>query len=229
MAISSYQQLDKFIAEYEEDSKLLKSDRIVMSNYHKSFLMSVVSLFEVEIKNRLRNFCDYPDNPIQTHYQDIHIKMQSLKPYELISDKLYALLRANNINGIETLDASPFYTAFGGIAFKALAENTFNVELATKIADVTQIVNSLNSLIGTGEKFDAAWVEKADIQDKLNRCTFNTAENAFLSLKLRRNKIAHNYINGISDTFYDIRDFYYDAVLYVSALEKIIGSKTNIP
>lgn len=46
-------------------------------------------------------------------------------------------------------------------------------------------------------------------------------------MKLRRNQVAHNYVNGLSDTFNDIQKFYDIAVIYVVALEEAIEKLTN--
>lgn len=48
------------------------------------------------------------------------------------------------------------------------------------------------------------------------------AEKAYLSIKLRRNRVTHDYINGLSDTFADIRKFYNIAVIYVVSLQTAI-------
>ena len=57
--------------------------------------------------------------------------------------------------------------------------------------------------------------------------SFDDAEKAFLSLKLRRNRVAHDYINGMTDTFVDIQNFYDIAVIYVVSLEAAIEELTN--
>lgn len=63
--------------------------------------------------------------------------------------------------------------------------------------------------------------------DQYNNCSFETAEYEFLSLKKRRNDVAHNYIDGLSDTFNDIKKSYYLADIYVTALERTIVELTN--
>ena len=59
------------------------------------------------------------------------------------------------------------------------------------------------------------------------RCSFDNAENAFLSLKLCRNRVAQDYINGITYTFVDIQSSYDIAVIYVVPLEAAIEELTN--
>ena len=39
----------------------------------------------------------------------------------------------------------------------------------------------------------------------------------------------HNYIYGLSDSFEDVRNFYYDAVLYVIGLENALVNLTQQP
>ena len=65
-----------------------------------------------------------------------------------------------------------------------------------------------------------------DLKDELERCTFDDAESSYLNLKLRRNRVAHDYINGLSDTFEDLQKFYNKAIIYVVALELSIISLT---
>lgn len=60
MISSPYHQLDKFIDEYEEDSRTIKTDKLIMVNYPKVYLMSVASTFERQIKQCCQNFFDYP-------------------------------------------------------------------------------------------------------------------------------------------------------------------------
>ena len=52
MRNSHYVELDKLIKEYEEDSRTIRSERMVMKNYPKVLTMSVASSFEYNIKNR---------------------------------------------------------------------------------------------------------------------------------------------------------------------------------
>lgn len=60
MRNSHYVELDKLVKEYEEDSRTIRSERMVMKNYPKVLTMSVASSFEYNIKNRCQDFYDNP-------------------------------------------------------------------------------------------------------------------------------------------------------------------------
>ena len=68
---SRYSELDKLIKEYEEDSRTIRSERMVMKNYPKVLIMSTASSFEYNIKNRCQDFYDNPKLPIQQNYPKI--------------------------------------------------------------------------------------------------------------------------------------------------------------
>lgn len=229
MSNSPYHQLDKLIDEYEEDSRTIKTDKLIMINYPKVYVMTIASTFERQIKKRCQDFIDFPLNPL-TSYPDIYSLIRfCTRKNKPVTDgmfgKFYASNRtANTIN----LDASEFYNLFGGVIFKNNVETIFNFELAIRLAKYQNIVEGLLPLLDSGEQYEREYAKNTDIIDRLINCTFASAENAFLNLKLRRNKVAHDYINGLSDSFENIRDFYLDAVVYVIALEKAIVNLTNI-
>ena len=81
-------------------------------------------------------------------------------------------------------------------------------------------------LCGTDDKYDLDYAKQCDLKIELDRCSFDDAESAFLNLKLRRNRVAHDYIHGLSDTFEDILKFYNLAVIYAIAIEEAIKNLT---
>lgn len=229
MSNSPYHQLDKLIDEYEEDSRTIKTDKLIMVNYPKVYVMTVASTFERQIKQRCQDFIDFPLVPLAS-YPVIDSLIQSCsgqnKP---VTDGMFGKFYTLNITtGTINLDANKFYDLFGGLIFKNNVETIFNLELAVRLAKYQSIVDGLLSLLDSGEQYEREYAKNTDIRDRLRNCTFVCAENAFLNLKFRRNKVAHDYINGLSDSFENIRDFYLDAVVYVIALEKAIVNLTDI-
>lgn len=116
---------------------------------------------------------------------------------------MFAKFLAYEDNGVEILNAEPFYNLLGGQTFKNNIAGVFNIERLAKIENVDNIIEGLSPLIGHGDQL------------------------AFFNLKMRRNRVAHNYISGLSDSFEDVRNFYYDALLYIVALENTLDSLTN--
>lgn len=219
---SQYMDLDKLISEYEEDFRTIKSERLIMKNYPKVLTMSAASSFEYQIKNCCQEFIDNPKLSMESNYPKI-ISLRGRKP---IVDKMFAKLEGYNNNGIEQLDANKFYNLFGGQTFKSNVMECFNTELSVQIQNISNKITVLQSLLGQEEKYDFDYAKQSDLKDELERCSFDDAEKAYLNLKLRRNRVAHDYINGLSDTFEDIQKFYNKAIIYVVALEKSIRSLT---
>ena len=208
--------MDKLIKEYEEDSITVRSERLVMKNYPKVLTMSAASSFEHNIKNTCQDFLDNPKLPIVPNYP----KINSIRQSPLV-DKIYGKLEAYNDNGIEHLAADKFYELFG-TSFKTDVQTIFAIKLQEKKAEVTAKVNSLLPLCGTEDKYDLDYAKQSDLKIELDRCNFDDAERAFLNLKLRRNRVAHDYIHGLSDTFEDILKFYNLAVIYAVSIEEAI-------
>ena len=225
MSSSHYQELDKLIREYEEDSKLIRSDKLIIINYPKVLTMSAASSFEYYLKERINDFVASPKQPIATNYPQINTLMRqhTNKP---MADKIYAKLIGVENNGLEVLDASKFYALFGGVTFVTDLTSRFVIEKTRRKAVAEGLTQSFLPLLGTNDKIDEEYAKQSEISDRLDVCTFDIAEKAFLSLKLRRNKVAHNYLHGLSDSFGDIRAFYYDAISYVVALEEAIKNLT---
>jgi len=220
MSNSPYKQLDRLIDEYEEYTKIIRGDKLIMMNYPKLFVMSVASLFEKQIKHKCKNFVDFPLLPISSTYPTLQtlINEDNSMP---ITDKMFTKLRA------KTLNAEKFYSLFGGLSFKQSVELNFSIMHSQRITIFEDKINALLPLIGQDDKYDRDYAEFSDIKERLTCCTFSTAEKAYLSLKSKRNRLAHDFINGLSDSFNDVRYFYLDAILYVLALETAIESLTD--
>lgn len=219
-----YAELEKLIKEYEEDSINLRSERLVMKNYPKVLTMSAASSFERNIKNSCQDFLDNPKHPIITTYPNIQRLLNSNRP---AVDLMFAQLRTLN-NSVECLDASRFYDLFGGATFESNVRSLFSTELSNKISEIEEVVNQLVGLVDLNDAYALDYVNKTDLLDQLKNASFEDAESAYLSLKLRRNRVAHDYINGLSDTFEDIKKFYNLAILYIIALENSIRDLINI-
>lgn len=222
MGNSQYAELDKLIKEYEEDSRTIRSERMVMKNYPKVLIMSAASSFEYNIKNRCQDFYDNPKLPIAQNYP----KIQAIKRNPLV-DQMYNKMEAYNKNGVEYLNANNFYEFFNGQVFKLRVQAIFAIEIQQKIQKMEEQINFLTPLLGTSEQYDSDYAKCCELKNAYERCTFDDAERAFLSLKLRRNRVAHDYINGLTDTFVDIQSFYDIAVIYVVSLETAIEELTN--
>lgn len=222
MSNSHYAELDKLITEYEQDSRTIRSERMVMKNYPKVLIMSAVSSFEYNIKNRCQDFYDNPKQSIAQNYP----KINAIKRNPIV-DQMYNKMLAYNDNGVECLSADGFYDFFNGQIFKARVQTIFATELQKKILYTESQINFLSPLLGTSDQYDSDYAKFCDLKNVYERCSFDDAEKAFLSLKLRRNRVAHDYINGLTDTFVDIQNFYDIAVIYVVSLEIAIEELTN--
>jgi len=224
---SPYHQLDKLIDEYEEDSRIIKTDKLIMVNYPKVYVMTVTSTFEKQIKLCCQNFIDYPLIPLTPCLSTL---MQSCARKNMpITDAMYGKFYTFNRNtNTINFDTTKFYDFWGGITFRNSVETVFETELASRLEKYQNIVDGLLPLLESGEHYEREYAKNIDIRDRLLCCTFVSSEKAFLELKLRRNKVAHDYMNGLSDSFENIRDFYLDAVLYISSLEKAIVDITDI-
>lgn len=221
MSNSQYDELDKLIKEYEEDLRTIKSERLIMKNYPKVLTMSAASSFEYQLKNRCQEFLDSPNFSFES-YPNISA-LKSKKPRV---DLMFAKLEGYD-DGIEHVSAEKFYDLFGGQAFKVKVESNFYTEHSATIENIIAKISGLSVLVGQGEQYDFDYAKQSDLKDMMERCSFDDSEKAYLSLKLRRNRVAHDYINGLSDTFDDIQKFYYQAVIYVIALETSIRALTT--
>lgn len=170
----------------------------------------------------MKEFLDSPKYPIDENYP----KIRSIKKAPIVNG-MYSKLEAYNNDEGECLKADGFYELFNGQVFKARVESFFGIELQKRLQQTQERIDILIPLAEMDETYVLDRVKQDDLKDALERCSFEDAENAFLSLKLRRNRVAHDYINGLSDTFSDIQKFYDIAVVYVIALEASIKEVTN--
>lgn len=228
MSDFDYRELDRIINEYEEDVKLIRADKAIMLNYPKLFTMSVASLFEHQLKILISEFVQYPINSIQTTYPQIHALTRTRrgKPME---DKIFAKLEGYENGGIQVLNANPFYDLFGGQVFIDSVKQYFEEERLRRIEKEVKLINGIYALLEQSRQYDEDYAKHSDIKERLQQCTFDIAQNAYLTLKFKRNRVAHDYVNGLTDSFEDIRNFYYDAVIFVIGLEKAIIGLTNQP
>lgn len=211
-----YPNFKILIDEIEHNKALLSSNNIVGSYYPHIFLLSVVSTFEKEIKKKFENILS---NPIANLNLPGFFRLVSLNPtYSL--ENLYKKFQARDDNGVIKLNAQGFYALFGGQPFQTLVSTTFQSIKQIQIKDFKSKIDQLKPLLGTDDQTDRIYLYNDEICKRLLNLTFHNAETAFLQLKLKRNKVAHNFLTGISDSFEDIRDLYYDAVLYVVSIKE---------
>lgn len=228
MNSSGYAELWRLVNEYEEDVKIIRPDKMIILNYPKLFTMSAASSFEHQIKTLLADFIQYPCRPISTSFPQIQVlaRRNGGKPLE---DKMFAKLEGFENGGIPVLNAGKFYDLFGGQVFKDDVATNFEIERRRRIFLEEALIDKLVELLGQGDQYERDYAKHSDIKERLSLCTFDNAEKAYLTLKMKRNRVAHNYVYGLSDSFEDIRNFYYDAILYVVGLEKAIENVTNLP
>lgn len=229
MSNSPYHELDKLIDEYEKDARIIKTDKLIMRNYPKVFVTSVASTFEHQIKAKCQNFIEFPLLPLSTYPSLISLKSHCSRKNIILTDSIFGKFHTfDRTNNLIQLDATEFYNLFGGATFKFKVQSIFDTELAVRIAKYEDTEIKLRLLIEIDEKYEWEYLKNDDNLSKLRGSNFASAESSFLQIKLKRNQVAHDYINGLSDTFNDLINFYLDAVLYVTSLEKAIESLTNI-
>lgn len=222
MIKNHFPTINKIIDEYEQDKYALSANKEIFNYYPKLFVLSIVSLFEREIKSLTNNIVTNPVSIIVPLNNFI-----SRHPNRYI-DSIYGKFIAYENTGVEILNAHDFYQIFGGNVFKSNIETKFVAIKAQEISEYTYTIQLLAPLCGTSDIYDNEYLKNDDIFDRLNNLNFTNSELAFLKLKLRRNKVAHNFLTGISDSFEDIRNLYYDAVLYVVALKQALGDLSTI-
>ena len=231
MGNSHYQSLEVLISEYEEDSKSFQAERQIMINYPKVFIMSTASSFEHYIKQDIDQFISNPIQPMDSNYPNlVTIRASAVSTGISASDKLYKKFYTFNPAGVIDLNAEEFYRFFEGSTFKEDLEANFGTIHSRGIEVLDRLISGLaegdNPLIYQKEQYMIDYIKYDDIKNLIDTCTFSMAEEAFLELKLRRNRVAHNYLVGLSDTFGDLIQFYYKAILYVVALEATLKQHT---
>ena len=65
------------------------------------------------------------------------------------------------------------------------------------------------------------------INEVLNNLTFNNAEQHLMKIKNERNSVAHNFVDSFLTSVYDLREYYYNAMIYVKAIENVFKSQTS--
>lgn len=214
--------IERVIIGYDKENKVYNSNSISIENYPKVLTLCSASVFEKTIKDRVRLFLSHPASPIATTYPQIaRIPPRSSKPVE---DAIFGGFVASNRSGVENLDATRFYGLFGGASFKKSIETKF-IELRDKQKKhADEQVSKMADLIATGYcQNEDSYAILIDMVEQLDRCTFDRAESAYLNIKLRRNKVAHNYMTELLDSFNDLRVFYYGASLYIAAVYEALS------
>ena len=141
-----------------------------------------------------------------------------------MEDTIFGRFVASNRFGIERLDATEFYRLFGGDSFKSIVKERFNELRDRQKTHANEQATRMGDLIATGYwQNEDSYAILIDMVDQLDRCTFDRAELAYLNIKLRRNKVAHNYMTELLDSFNDLRMFYYGASLYIVAVYEALS------
>lgn len=224
MDYPQYKDIEELIKEYEEDFNTIRKERIVMRNYPKVLVMSTASFFECQIKKRCEAFINNPKLPLDINYPKI-FTLHGNKPKV---DQIFAQLCGYENHGVEFLDAKNFYDFFGGTNFESIVKLNYNCEKSHCISSIDELISNLKPLYDRDEnKYGFDYVKQCELKEEVEKCSFEDAEKSYLYLKLKRNRLAHDYINGLSDTFEDLTRFYNKAVIYVVSLEKAIIELTK--
>jgi len=227
MISSPYDQLDKLIDEYEEDSRRIRSDTFMMRNYPKLFVMSAASLFEKQVKKRCADLIEFPLAPIDATYPTLHRIMTQMRSRRTIVDSIFGrFYTINPQTQQEDLRADQFYLLFGA-SFKTSVESNFNAVLANRIAIYENKITTISAISDQEDYYEKLYVKYCEVKDGLDKCTFIIAERAFLTLKLKRNRVAHDFTAMLNDSFNEIKGFYLDALVYVMAVEQAVLDLTD--
>jgi len=217
------QRLENLISQYDEDSQIIKADRLIMEHYPKVFLLSAASSFEQGIKRQLSRYYSHNLATLSPCLQQI-ANRQTNKPFQ---DKLFAKLKAysNTSSGLETLDAQDFFNCFSNENLEQVVMRFFQNILAQSKNNLMSTIDSYKRLLSAtpDDSLITLKLKNEEIFDIWKSTTYDSSKESYLALKLRRNKIAHEYF-AVSDTFNDIRKFYYQSFFFVLALEQGILS-----
>lgn len=229
--VSKYQDINKTIDEYYIDQKTIRSERKIIEYYPRTLLLLITSTYESAIKNRINTFVMHPkaseqrlieyarDYPKLNEGSDKKIKKKELH------EVAYQRLRAKS-NSDENGDATPFYDLWGGTIFKEKVKNQFQEIRSNKNETVTSILDQLSTITQI-ENIENEYTKYDTIKDCIN-ITFEVAEQSFLELKKKRNRVAHNFLtNNFSNTFEEIVVLYYNSMYYAMALEDIFIDMTE--
>ena len=219
-----YKDLEKLIDEYEVDTQNICSTKLILQNYPQVFTLSVASSFENNIKLDLDSFLMNPLHPLTT-YPGINQMVNSNNPTP-VPERMYKKFYTD-----PALTAEPFYQLFNGAPFKTSVQTHFANRRAQELTSYQSRVAALETLINNSsedeEKYANAYVAADDRAVRLQQLTFDVAEQAFLNIKKRRNQVAHDFIHGLTDSFVDLRTFYFDAIIYILALSDALADLTT--
>jgi len=219
--MSPYNEIESIISDYDLLKQYFMPNSAVMHEFPKMLLMSIVSLFEVRLKTQLSQIITKVDSGSLTTLPNISVLRYDQRTSDFLYRKFYTFnMRLQR----EELTAQPFYNVFGGQAFINVVRTDFNNKRSDELIALDNEINKLLDLAIGNPKYEAPWIEKVDEKDTLTNLNFEEAERSFLSLKLRRNRLAHDYINGLSDTFEDINLFYRKSQIYVSVICDYLSS-----
>lgn len=104
----------------------------------------------------------------------------------------------------------------------------FENERKLAIMGYSQLVTDLIPLIGKGNTYDYEYTKNEELYELFNKLNFSQAETSFLKIKEKRNYVAHDFISGISDSFTDLRNLYYEAVIYVIAIKEELSKLSTL-
>jgi len=225
-----YPEIHRVIKGYDEEAVLLRTDSVSIENYPKVFTLCSASVFETRIKKEIDLFLSHPASPITTTYplMNVLLSHNGNKTVDKAFAKLKGYLDSNT--GAEVLNATDFYDLFGSLSFRNAVENEYNNYLNFQQSYVATQAHNLEVvwLQSDGKYVEKEYSEMVYIRDTLKMCTFTSAEYDYLNIKLRRNKVAHNYMINTLDSFSDLRKFYYGASIYVYAVVQAIHNLVDI-
>ena len=144
-----------------------------------------------------------------------------------MTDKMFAKFEAYMDNGSEHLHAEKFYNLFNGAVFITSVQSHFTSILQQQKAKISALLSPLEKLVDQDEeKYGDEYINYDDLLEKYNNLSFSSAETSYLRLKYKRNLLAHDYLNGILDTFEDIKSLYSNALIYVLSVQAAIEDLT---
>ena len=210
-----YNEIDSIISDYYILKSQFKPNSAVLNAFPKMLLMSIASLYEVRVTTQLSQIVSGVDSGAITTLP----RISSLHNYKRTSEYLYSrFFTFNKSLQIEEFDAQPFYDLMGGHTFLTTLKTNFNAKRASKQTALEKEIDILLQLANENSDYEEKWIGKVDEKDKLTVLNFEESEHSFLGIKRRRNCLAHDYINGFSDTFQDIELLYRKSYIYVDTL-----------
>lgn len=216
-----YDEIENIIRDYYKLKPHFNPNSAIMDEFPKMLLMSIVCQFEVHIKTQLSQIITKVDSGTLTSLPNISMLGNTKRNSDYLYGGFYTF---NKRLQIEELSSQRFYSFFGGHAFEDAVKNKFIDKRNNEQIDLEDEINMLYDLASKNSEYEEKWIEKVDEKDTLINLNFEESERSFLCLKLRRNRLAHDYINGLSDTFEGINLFYRKAQVYVLALHDCLSN-----